>query len=100
MKLESPLETTLKRAKLYQDAGADGLFVTAISDTAMIKEIAASTTLPVNIVGSPKLSSFKTLSECGVRRISMAVFLYKATYNQLEKLVREIKTEQSFAPLF
>jgi 2-methylisocitrate lyase-like PEP mutase family enzyme len=100
LKVDSPLETTLKRAKLYKDAGADGLFVTAVSDIATIKEIALSTTLPLNIVGTPKLSSIKTLSECGVRRISMAVFLYKATYNQLGNLVKEIKTEQSFAPLF
>ncbi len=99
-KLVSPIETTIKRAKLYQDVGADGLFVTGISDTPTIKEIASSVTLPLNIVGSPKLSSFKTLSECGVRRISMAVFLYKATYNQLENIVREIKTEQSFTPLY
>jgi 2-methylisocitrate lyase-like PEP mutase family enzyme len=100
LKLESPLERTLKRAKLYQDAGADGLFVTAISDASVIKEIASSTRLPVNVVGSPKISSIRTLSECGVRRISMAVFLYRATYNQLENLVKEVKTEQSFSPLF
>ena len=100
LKLQSPLETTIKRAKLYQDAGADGLFVTAISDTAIIKEITASTTLPVNIVGSPKLSSIKTLWGCGVRRISMAVFLYNATYQRLENLVKDIRTEESFAPLF
>ena len=31
-KLDSPLELTIKRAKLYQDAGADGLFVTAVAD--------------------------------------------------------------------
>jgi 2-methylisocitrate lyase-like PEP mutase family enzyme len=99
-KVASPLETTIKRAKLYQDAGADGLFVTAVSDTATIKEIALSTTLPLNVVGTPKLSSIKTLSECGVRRISMAVFLYKATYNQLEKLLTEVITEQSLDPLF
>ncbi|HMG08011.1 MAG TPA: isocitrate lyase/phosphoenolpyruvate mutase family protein, partial [Mucilaginibacter sp.] len=36
-KVESPLETTIKRAKLYQEAGADGLFVTAVSDPATIK---------------------------------------------------------------
>ena len=99
-KVESPLETTIKRAKLYQDAGADGLFVTAVSDTVIIKEIALSTTLPLNIVGTPKLSSIKTLSECGVRRISMAVFLYRATYNRLENLLKEVMTEQSFEPMF
>jgi 2-methylisocitrate lyase-like PEP mutase family enzyme len=99
-KVESPLETTIKRAKLYQEAGADGLFVTAVSDPATIKEIASSTTLPLNIVGTPKLSSIKTLSECGVRRISMAVFLYRATYNRLENLLKEVITEQSFEPMF
>ncbi|HEY4194695.1 MAG TPA: isocitrate lyase/phosphoenolpyruvate mutase family protein [Mucilaginibacter sp.] len=99
-KLDSPLERTLKRAKLYEDAGADGLFVTAVQDTAIIKEITSAVSLPVNVVGVPKLSSIKTLSDCGVKRISMAVFLYKATYNQLENIAKDIKTEQSFAPLF
>jgi len=100
LKVESPLETTIKRAKLYQEAGADGLFVTAVSDPAIIKEIALSTTLPLNVVGTPKLSSIKSLSECGVRRISMAVFLYKAAYNQLDRLLKAVTTEQSFEPVF
>lgn len=99
-KVGSPLETTIKRAKLYQDAGADGLFVTAVSDAATIKEIALSTTLPLNVVGTPKLSSIKTLSECGVRRISMAVFLYRATYNRIENLLKAVIAEQSFEPMF
>jgi len=99
-KIDSPLERTLKRAKLYKDAGADGLFVTGVQDTAIIKEITANVTLPVNVVGGPKLPSVKILSDCGVKRISMAVFLYNAAYKQLEKVVREVKAEQSFAPLF
>jgi 2-methylisocitrate lyase-like PEP mutase family enzyme len=100
MKVESPLETTIKRAKLYQDAGADGLFVTGVSDTTTIKEIASSITLPLNIVGTAKLSSIKSMSECGVRRISMAAFLYRATYNRLENLLKEVITEQTLEPLF
>jgi 2-methylisocitrate lyase-like PEP mutase family enzyme len=99
-KLDSSLELTIKRARLYQDAGADGLFVTAVSDTVTIKEIASSTPLPLNIVGNPKLSSIKELSDCGVRRISMAVFLYKAAYNHLDRLIKEVKSLQSLRPLF
>jgi len=100
LKLPSPLETTLRRAKLYQDAGADGLFVTAIHDTTIIKEITSATSLPVNVVGVPQLSSIETLTECGIRRVSMAVFLYRATYGQLENIVKNIGTKHSFAPLF
>lgn len=98
-KLDSPLALTIKRAKLYQDAGADGLFVTAVSDAAIMKEIASSTTLPLNVVGSARLSSFKTLSDCGVRRISMAVFLFRAAYQQVSKLAHDVKEQQSFEPL-
>jgi 2-methylisocitrate lyase-like PEP mutase family enzyme len=100
LKVDSPLETTIRRAKLYQDAGADGLFITGVSDTAIIKEIALSSALPLNVVGTPNLSSIRSLSECGVRRISMAAFLYRATYARLENRLKEVITEQSLEPLF
>jgi len=99
LKLPSPLETTLRRAKLYQDAGADGLFVTGVQDPDIIKEITAATPLPVNVVGVPKLASIQTLAECGIRRISMAVFLYRATYNHLENILKNITATHSFTPL-
>ncbi|MDB5158408.1 MAG: hypothetical protein JWR50_3115 [Mucilaginibacter sp.] len=99
-KLESPLETTLKRAKLYADAGADGLFVTGVQDITVVKEITSAVTLPVNVVGVPKFGSIEALAESGVKRISMAVLLYRATYSHFEKVVQAIQTEQSFMPLY
>jgi 2-methylisocitrate lyase-like PEP mutase family enzyme len=100
LKLDSPLETTLRRARLYQQAGADGLFVTAVRDAVTIKTITAATPLPVNVVGVPGLSSVEVLSDCGVRRISMAVLLYKTTYQHAENVVKAIKEGQSFEPLY
>jgi len=100
LKMPSPLETTLKRAKLYQDAGADGLFVTGVRDTDIIKRITSATPLPVNVVGTPNLSSIAALTECGIRRISMAVFLYRSTYNYMENLAKKIRSENSLAPLY
>jgi 2-methylisocitrate lyase-like PEP mutase family enzyme len=99
-KLSSPLETTIKRAKLYKEAGADGLFVTGIQDIGIIKEIVSSTTLPVNVVGLVKTASIFTLADCGVKRVSMAVFLYKATYNKAEMIAKEILNNQSLEILF
>lgn len=98
-KLDEPLGRTLKRAALYADAGADGLFVTGVQDTDIIKEITSTVKLPVNVVGVPKLAAVQTLAECGVKRISMAVFLYRATYNHMEKVAKEVIAGQSFAPL-
>jgi len=98
-KLPSPLETTLSRARLYQEAGADGLFVTGLKDPQIIKEIVSATPLPVNVVSVPGLS-VTDLTECGVRRVSMAVFLYRATYSKMEIMAKDILIGRSFDPLF
>jgi 2-methylisocitrate lyase-like PEP mutase family enzyme len=98
-KLPSPLETTMKRAQLYKEAGADGLFVTGVQDTEIIRNIVSSTTLPVNVVGIGKIASISTLADCGVKRVSMAVFLYKATYNKTEIMAKEIFNKQSLETL-
>jgi 2-methylisocitrate lyase-like PEP mutase family enzyme len=100
MNLPSALEKTLERIKPYQAAGADGIFVPFITDKDAIKKITSATTLPVNVLCMPGLSSFEDLAECGVRRISMGNFLFKAHYNHLETLIKNINTQQSFAPLF
>lgn len=98
-KMDSPLELTLKRARLYEKAGADGLFVTGVQDAEIIKTIASTISLPVNVVAGPKLSSLTELEECGVKRISMAAFLYRAAYNHLETITEKVKTGNSFSSL-
>lgn len=99
-KLSSPLQTVINRAKRYQEAGADGLFVTGVQDIQSIREIVSSTTLPVNVVGVAKLGSLSTLADCGVRRVSMAVLLYKAAYTKLEMMAKDILNKQSLEALF
>ncbi|WP_343302664.1 isocitrate lyase/phosphoenolpyruvate mutase family protein [Chitinophaga niabensis] len=98
-KLPAPLKTTLIRAELYREAGADGLFVPGVQEAETIKEITSYTTLPVNVVGVPKIASIAELTDYGVKRISMAVLLYKATYRHMEKLAQEIMDKQSFEAL-
>jgi 2-methylisocitrate lyase-like PEP mutase family enzyme len=99
-KLPSPLETTISRAQRYQAAGADGLFVTGIQDTQVIREIVSATSLPVNVVGFAKAAAISALADCGVKRVSMAAFLYRTTYAKLDMMAKEIVSEASFAPFF
>ncbi len=98
-KLPSPVETIIERAKLYGEAGANGLFIPGINDADVIKKIVSSTTLPVNVVSTPAIS-VKALEDCGVKRISMAVFLYRSTYNNMEKTAKEILNTRSFEAMF
>ena len=98
-KLPSPVETVIERAKLYQEAGANGLFVPGVSDADAIKAIVSSTSLPVNIVSTPAVS-VKVLEDCGVKRVSMAVFLYRSTYNNMEKMAKDVLNSRSFQVMF
>lgn len=99
-KAEAPVQTTIRRAKLYKAAGADGLFVTGISDLPTIREIASSIELPLNVVALPAISSVTDLSDAGVKRISMAVMLYKAAYTPLESSLKKVLESRSLNPLY
>lgn len=99
-KIENPLENTIRRIKLYEDAGADGIFVTGVQDEEIIKAIVVSTNLPVNVVGVSKLASVKLLSDWGIKRISMAGILYSTTYKNLEGILTTVKAENSLAVLY
>lgn len=99
-KLEAPLATTLKRADLYLKTGADGLFVTGVPDTETLQSITSATKLPVNVVATPGMASFELLAQCGVKRISMAAFLYRATYRQAENIAGAIGNERNLSSLY
>lgn len=99
-KLANPLETTIKRAALYKDAGADGLFVTGVQDIEIIKNIVSAVSLPVNVVGVSALSSVAQLAACGVKRISMAGILFASGYKKIDGMVKGIRTENSFSGLY
>ncbi|MGF7037751.1 isocitrate lyase/PEP mutase family protein [Mucilaginibacter lappiensis] len=99
-KLPEPMETVIRRAKLYQEAGADGLFVTGVGDPSIIKTITSTVSLPVNIVGNPNLASVEALGNAGVKRISTAVLIYRSAYRHLEQTLAAINTSQTLTPLF
>ena len=69
-KVNHPLDETLKRAKLYKEAGADGIFVPLIEDKNEIETVINEIGLPLNIFVTPNLNSYRLISQLGVHRIS------------------------------
>lgn len=98
--VEEALQETQKRAKLYQAAGADGLFVPCIVETEAIEKVVSSTTLPVNVMCMPVLPDFDTLKLLGVKRISMGNFLFDALQDDLSARLSKIQQTDSFQPVF
>lgn len=91
---------TLRRVRLYCDAGADGIFVPCIERESDIQRVVEASTVPVNVMCMPNLPAFSVLKTLGVRRISMGNFVFDAMLKQLEQRFEAIITQQSFAAVF
>jgi 2-methylisocitrate lyase-like PEP mutase family enzyme len=84
------LEETLRRGKLYRDAGCDGLFVPGLADLASIRAaVQALGSTPLNVMWLPGLSSLHDLHSAGVRRISAGAAISKNIVAQTQALTQQ-----------
>jgi 2-methylisocitrate lyase-like PEP mutase family enzyme len=90
---------TIRRLKLYNATGADGIFLPCIQSAEDIAVVVNHTSLPLNVMCIPGLPDFDTLDKLGVRRASMGPFLFDKVYDHAGRLSREIGIAQSFAPI-
>ncbi|GMM83805.1 isocitrate lyase/phosphoenolpyruvate mutase family protein [Pseudoalteromonas sp. MTN2-4] len=93
------LPETIERISLYEDAGADGIFLPCLTAPSDISKIVAHCSLPLNIMCMPELASFDQLQQLGVKRISMGNFVYDNLLAHLENTLLSIKQQGSFEPL-
>lgn len=75
---EAAVAEVLRRAALYRQAGADGLFAPGVVVAAEISAIAAGCGLPLNVMARPGLPKGPELQALGARRISSATGLARA----------------------
>lgn len=81
---------TPKRVKLYESAGADGIFLPCIKEESDIEKAVVATKLPLNVMVFPGLPSVRKMSELGVKRLSMGPFLHGKTYARATELAKEV----------
>ncbi len=95
LKVNDVQNETAQRVKLYESAGADGIFLPCITDENDIKQVTSNTKLPLNVMVIPGLPSLEKLSELGVKRVSMGPFLHGATYRKAKELATEVTKSNS-----
>ena len=96
----NPVEETIPRIKVYEEAGADGVFVPFIKEDSDIQQVTSSTELPINVLSMAGLPDFQTLQKLGVKRISMGGFVFKHMYQYHAATLEKILKESSFEELF
>ncbi len=97
---ENPVNETKKRIQIFEQAGADGVFVPCIENEDDIQAITESSNLPINVMCMPNLPDFKKLKDLGVKRISMGNFLFDNMYRHFENMLTSVVKSQSFKSVF
>lgn len=84
------VDQAVERAKIYADAGADGLFVPGLIDQGLIEALVKAVSLPVNVMVGEGTPSFARLAELGVARISHGPGPYLAAMRALQQAAAAI----------
>ncbi|MCS0671620.1 isocitrate lyase/phosphoenolpyruvate mutase family protein [Cytobacillus firmus] len=90
------LQEAVKRAKAYQAAGADCIFIPGLTDTKIIKSIREEISCPINLLVDPEMPSLTELSEIGIERLSCGSVPFRATLTFLRSMSEEIVNRQTF----
>lgn len=100
LKQPNATQESITRIRLYESAGADGIFVPCITQESDIQAIVEATTLPVNVLAFPGLPDFQALTDLGVKRMSMGGFLFHDLYNTYEQMLVTVRRDQQFTSIF
>lgn len=92
------LKDTIKRLQAYQEAGADVLYAPGLTSEGEIAAVVSSVDRPVNVVmGLQGVQlSLATLSEIGVKRVSVGSALTRAALGAFLRAAREMRERGTF----
>jgi 2-methylisocitrate lyase-like PEP mutase family enzyme len=94
------VKETLARAKRFQEAGADGLFVPKVVAAEEVRAIAAEADMPLNVLAWPGLAPAADLAKLGVRRLSAGSSIAQAALGRARDMTRAFLAEGNSASMF
>lgn len=83
---DKAVDEVARRAALYRDAGADGLFVPGLADAREVAGVVDSTPLPLNLMLVPNLPAIGELQALGVRRVSAGSAIAQSAMGLVSRL--------------
>jgi 2-methylisocitrate lyase-like PEP mutase family enzyme len=82
---------TVRRAKAYQDAGADCVFPIGLRERETIARLVREMGCPMNVMAGPGAPTIAELEQLGVRRVTFGTGLMRATLPSIRKMARELR---------
>jgi 2-methylisocitrate lyase-like PEP mutase family enzyme len=96
---EAAYEETVRRARLYREAGADSIFVPFAGEDALLVRLVKAIDAPLNVIAMPGLPSAARLKEIGVRRLSAGTGIAKVSLNRTFELAQAFLADGNSEPL-
>lgn len=90
------LYNSVQRAKAYEEAGADCIFIPGVSDVEAIKKLRKEISKPINLLAGPSMPSVAELSELKIDRLSCGSGLFRAIATFIKALSDELMHNQTF----
>ncbi|HEX2040968.1 MAG TPA: isocitrate lyase/phosphoenolpyruvate mutase family protein [Acidimicrobiales bacterium] len=85
-------DETVRRARLYLEAGADCVYPITLAEEAAIGALVRDLQAPVNVYVRPQAPSLARLAELGVRRASFGSGLFRTTHTALKEALAGLRT--------
>jgi 2-methylisocitrate lyase-like PEP mutase family enzyme len=92
-------DETIKRGKAYLAAGADCIYVFALTELTTITAIVRALAAPVNIMGRAGTPPLAALEAAGVARVSIATGATLVVASQLQQLAKDLRAKGDFGML-
>lgn len=87
---------TIERAKAFEQAGADCIFVPGVSCKQIIQKLRETISKPINVLAGPNMPTVQELSEIGIERLSCGSGPFRAMATFVKALSDEMMNEQTF----
>ncbi|HYW32682.1 MAG TPA: isocitrate lyase/phosphoenolpyruvate mutase family protein [Gemmatimonas sp.] len=92
-------DETVRRARAYVAAGADGIFVPLVTDPDVIRRLVTDVGAPLNLIGGPGVPSIPELRRMGVARVSVGPGLARAVMAFIRRSANEVLTAGTYETL-
>jgi 2-methylisocitrate lyase-like PEP mutase family enzyme len=89
--MDDALEDSLRRCRLYRDAGADSVFPAGVKEEADIERLTGELDAPVNVLLMPGVPEPARLAELGVGRISAGGGLAHAVMHSFARRLESLR---------
>jgi 2-methylisocitrate lyase-like PEP mutase family enzyme len=89
-------DEAVRRARIYADAGASGIFLPGVYDLGLLRRLTAEIELPVNVMVGPRAAPIADLVAAGARRASIGTRLLLTAYAHIEQAARELLEQGTY----